>query len=220
MKTFLSIGSGPGIGVATAERFAKEGFRIVLTSRDSTKLIQRANELRDQGFEVVTKSVDAGNLESVQNLIRVVEAEFGTIDVLHFNAASMHSATIENQPAETFVPDLVVNIGAALVATQAVSRGMLSRSNGTILLTGGVFATTPHPEYLSLSIGKAGIRNLTYGIFETFKARGVHVATVTVSTLVSAGSEEARGIAEAFWELYAEPRENWRAETIFPIPAS
>jgi NAD(P)-dependent dehydrogenase (short-subunit alcohol dehydrogenase family) len=30
MKTFLSIGSGPGIGVATAERFASEGFDVVL----------------------------------------------------------------------------------------------------------------------------------------------------------------------------------------------
>jgi NAD(P)-dependent dehydrogenase (short-subunit alcohol dehydrogenase family) len=30
MKTFLGIGSGPGIGLATAERFAREGFRIVL----------------------------------------------------------------------------------------------------------------------------------------------------------------------------------------------
>lgn len=36
MKTFLSIGTGPGIGFATAERFAREGFRVVLSARDIT----------------------------------------------------------------------------------------------------------------------------------------------------------------------------------------
>ncbi|CAN7522197.1 SDR family NAD(P)-dependent oxidoreductase [Rhizobium rhizogenes] len=42
MKTFLSIGSGPGIGLATAKRFAAEGYRIILTSRnqDSWKACQ------------------------------------------------------------------------------------------------------------------------------------------------------------------------------------
>ena len=33
MSTFLSIGSGPGMGFATAERFAKEGFQVVLLTR-------------------------------------------------------------------------------------------------------------------------------------------------------------------------------------------
>jgi NAD(P)-dependent dehydrogenase (short-subunit alcohol dehydrogenase family) len=50
MKTFLSIGSGPGIGIATAERFAREGFRIVLTSRDTAKLSDRARRLKAGGY--------------------------------------------------------------------------------------------------------------------------------------------------------------------------
>ncbi|CAM3835231.1 hypothetical protein ROSI111154_24480 [Rouxiella silvae] len=44
MKTFVSIGTGPGIGFATAERFAREGFRIILTARNlerTTGLAQR-----------------------------------------------------------------------------------------------------------------------------------------------------------------------------------
>ena len=38
MKTFLSIGSGPGMGFATAERFAREGFQVVLSARDAEQL--------------------------------------------------------------------------------------------------------------------------------------------------------------------------------------
>jgi short-subunit dehydrogenase len=216
MKTFLSIGSGPGIGIATAERFAREGFRIVLTSRDTAKLSDRARRLKAGGYAVEVKAVDAGDLASVSALIRETEAQFGAIDVMHFNAASMHSATIETQVAETFVPDLTVNIGAALVATQEVSRGMLKRGAGTILLTGGAFAITPHPDYLSLSIGKAAIRNMTHGLFDSFKDRSVHIATVTVATLVVPDSPEGQGIADAFWDLHNASPDAWMAEVSYP----
>jgi NAD(P)-dependent dehydrogenase (short-subunit alcohol dehydrogenase family) len=216
MKTFLSIGSGPGIGAATAERFAKEGFRVVLTSRDPAKLVDRVAAFAAKGYAVESRMIDAGELSSVHALIEEVEAEFGSIDVLHFNSASMHSATIESQPKETFTEDLIINIGAALVAVQGASAGMLRRGHGTILLTGGIFGVTPNPDYLSLSIGKAGIRSLVHGIFDSFKDRGVHVGTVTVGTLVAPESEESKSIADAFWNLHAQPKESWSAEVPFP----
>ena len=81
MKTFLSIGSGPGIGIATAERFAREGFRIVLTSRDVEGLSERARHLEAKGYVVEVKAVDAGDLASVSALIRETEAQFGPVNV-------------------------------------------------------------------------------------------------------------------------------------------
>jgi short-subunit dehydrogenase len=220
VKTFLSIASGPGIGTATANRFAKEGFRVVLASRDPAKLDARAEHLKAKGYAVEIKAVDAGDLASIAAVIREAEAQFGAIDVLHFNAASMHSATIESQPADTFVQDLTINIGAALVATQAAARGMLKRGDSAILLTGGAFAVSPHPDYLSLSIGKAGIRTLLHALFSGFKERGVHIASVTVATIVAAESVEAAGVTQAFWDLYNEPRGAWSAEVTYPRETS
>jgi NAD(P)-dependent dehydrogenase (short-subunit alcohol dehydrogenase family) len=62
VKTFLGIASGPGIGTATANRFAKEGFRVVLASRDAAKLDARAEHLKAKGYAVEIKAVDAGDL--------------------------------------------------------------------------------------------------------------------------------------------------------------
>ena len=216
MKTFLSIGSGPGIGAATAERFAREGYRIVLSSRSTEKLAERAGQLAAKGYQVETRAVDAGDLASVTALVREVEAQFGAIDVLHFNAASMRAATIEQQDAATFVPDMTVNIGAALVAVQEASRGMLARRSGTILLTGGGFALAPSADYLSLSIGKAGIRAIAHALFAPFRDRNVHIGSVTVATLVAAESKEAQGVADAFWNLHDASPENWVAEVGYP----
>lgn len=50
MKTFLSIGSGPGMGMATASRFAGEGFRVVLSSRNKSNVAAQADQLRAAGF--------------------------------------------------------------------------------------------------------------------------------------------------------------------------
>lgn len=211
MKTFLSIGSGPGMSLATAERFAKEGFQIVLSARDAAKTQNLADELKSKGYKAEVRSVDAGDPSSVAALIADVE-KLGSIEVLHYNAAAVRKATLEEQPRDTFVSDLVVNIGGALVASQAVVPLMSARGSGTILLTGGGLALEPSPEYLSLSIGKAGIRALALSLFESLKEKGIHVATVTVAALLSPGSKDAAAVAEHFWQLHNQPEGSWTAE--------
>jgi NADP-dependent 3-hydroxy acid dehydrogenase YdfG len=116
--------------------------------------------------------VDSSDPESVTKLVAEVEKQYGSIDVLHYNAASMRRATLAEQPCDTFVGDLAVNIGGALVAAQAVAPKMEERKSGAILLTGGGLALAPSPNYLSLSIGKAGIRALALGLFEPSARKG------------------------------------------------
>ncbi|VVD95322.1 short-chain dehydrogenase/reductase [Pandoraea eparura] len=215
MKIFLSIGSGPGIGFATAERFAREGFRIVLSGRDLARAEALAQRLKHLGHDALARPVDASDAKAVAALVANVESQHGGIDVLHYNAASLRQATLESQPADTFNTDLAVNIGGALAASQAAIGGMRKRGKGAILLTGGGFAVSPNPEYLSLSLGKAGIRALAQGLFEPAKAEGIHVASVTVAAYVKPDSEEATGIAEAFWQLHSQPKDAWTAEVTY-----
>ena len=216
MSTFLSIGFGPGMGFATAERFAKDGFQVVLSARNAAKTRELADQLKAKGYKAEARTVDTGDPSSVASLVAEVEKQYGSIDVLHYNAASIRKATLAEQPRDTFNGDLAVNIGGALVAAQAVAPKMSERGSGTILLTGGGFALQPHPDYLSLSIGKAGIRALAHGLFESFKDKGIHVATVTVSTLVSPGSEDAAAVAERFWRLHTQPKTSWTVEVTYP----
>ncbi len=212
MKTFLSVGSGPGMGLQTAERFAREGFRVVLSARSLDKVEQLAEQLRDKGFTAEARSVDAGSAGSVAALVRGVLKDHGGIDVLHYNAAALHKDTVLSQAAETFNTDLAVNIGGALASIQTVLPSMSQRANGSILLTGGGFAFVPPPDFLSVGIGKAGIRALTNGLFEDLKAKGVHIATVTVCMFVDAGSNDAAAVADHFWTLHSQPKADWTWE--------
>jgi short-subunit dehydrogenase len=212
MPTLLSIGSGPGIAYATAERFAKEGFRIVFSARNAAKLQQLAQRLAAKGYKVNARSVHADDPKSVAALIADVERDTGSIDVLHYNVASLRIANITEQPPDTFIPDLAVNIGGALVATQAVLKKMLERRSGTILLTGGGYSLEPSPEHLTLSIGKAGLRALQQALFEPLKQQGVHIASVMVMDTVMPDSKDAEAIGEHFWKLHNQPSGSWTQE--------
>ena len=212
MKTFLSIGSGPGIGLATAERFAKEGFQVVLSARNAVKTQELARQLNAKSLKAEARTVNAADPSVVASLIADVEKRFGAIDVLHYNVASIRKATLEEQPRDAFNTDLAVNIGGALVAAQSVASKMSERGAGTILLTGGGLALEPNQDYLSLSIGKAGIRAMAHALFQGLRENGIHVATVTVAAAVSPGSRSAEAVAEHFWQLHSQPKGSWTPE--------
>lgn len=216
MKVFLGIGSGPGMGVATAERFAKEGFKIILASRNAANTGKLVDELNSKGYQAEAKVVDASDASQVAALVATVAKQEGKIDVLHYNAANLRQDTIASQANDTFNSDLAVNIGGALSAIKAAAPLMTAANSGSILLTGGGFALYPSPDYLSLSIGKAGIRALTLGLFEHLKQQNIHIATVTVATFVNPDSKESHDVAEQFWALHAQPADQWTAETMYP----
>ncbi|MCC7254029.1 SDR family NAD(P)-dependent oxidoreductase [Hyphomicrobium sp.] len=215
MRTFLSVGAGPGMGFATAERFAKEGFQVILSARNAAKTQELANRLKANGYKAEARTVDTSDPSGVATLVAEVEKQFGAIDVLHYNAASMRKATLAEQPAATFNTDLATNVGGAQAAAKAAAPKMIERGSGSILLTGGGFALQPSPDYLSLSIGKAGLRALAQGLFESFKANGIHVATVTVAAFVDPGSKDAEAVAELFWQLHSQPKDSWTVEAIY-----
>jgi len=204
------------MGFATAERFAKEGFRVVLAARSVAKTQELAERLMKKGYKADARQVDSSDPKGIAELVAEVQKQHGSIDVLHYNAASMRKASLSEQPRDSFNGDLAVNIGGALVAIQAVAQKMEEQRSGAILLTGGGFALAPSPDYLSISIGKAGIRALAQALFEPFREKGIHIATVTVCTLVAPESKEALSVAEQFWLQYSQPKDSWTVEANFP----
>lgn len=220
-KTFLSIGSGPGIGLATARRFGREGFRVVLAARNLVRLQGAAAMLRADGIEATTVQVDALDARAVSNAVASIGPDLA---VLHYNAGVLHydpsgrlqPRALDDETIDSLVSDTRINVSSALAAAHAAAKIMTAQRRGSILFTGGGLGVSPSFEFLTLSVGKAAVRAAALALFPSLKDRGVHVATVTVAQLVSPGSPAARDIAEAFWQLHAQPAAEWRAETLFP----
>lgn len=218
-KTILILGVGPGIGLATAARFAREGFHIIVAARDGERLRKLTQPLRDGGAEVIVETVDAGDPAAVSELVSRRAAE---LDVLHYNAGVLRYAdgqlltqSLDELSVAAIASDISINITGALAALHAALPAFHRRASGTILLTGGGLATVPHPDLLTLSVGKAGLRAVAQGLFEVSRSRGVHVAILTVAKLVSPGSEDAAMAADRFWHLHAQDPGSWEWEQVY-----
>ncbi|GAB3628355.1 oxidoreductase [Pandoraea terrae] len=220
MKTYLVLGAGPGIGLATAEQFAAHGYRIVLASRSEARLEGAIRSLRESGVDVVFESADASNPVAVQQLIQRHEND---LEVLHYNAGVLHydaSGTVLTRPldaetAASLTHDANVNLVSALAAVQAAKQVLSLRGGGTILLTGGGFGIEPSPDFINISVAKAGLRAAAKALFEPLRAHNIHLATVTVCTFVSPETNKPKEIAEAFWTLHEQTdAKSWEWEKI------
>lgn len=220
MKIFVSIGSGTGIGFATASHFAKNGFKVILMGRTKARLESMTNQLQHDGMLADYRVLDASDSVAVQSVLEQIINQEGSIDVLHYNAASLREATLASQPIETFISDLAVNLGGAMVATKVVEPFMEKAGKGTILLTGGGFAFDPKPDFLSLSIGKSGIRTLSIALFPSLKEKNIHISTINVFAHVNGDVEVANRIAATFWHTYALEKTHWSAEVSYPAVIS
>ena len=202
---FLSIGAGPGIGLSTARRFATEGFRVVLAARTVEEVL--AKDLRrgpNAGVEIA--SVDCSDSLQVAELVGRYAPE---LEVIHYNAAVIRAQTLQEQSLESIAADIEVNIASALVAVKKAAEAMLARRRGSILLTGGILGVKPVSNFLTLSVGKAGLRCAAEALFPDFAAQGVHIAVLTIGTAITPGSKGAEAVGEAFWRLHAQPRDQW-----------
>lgn len=215
---FLSIGTGPGIGLQTAIRFAREGFHPVLAARRPDRLAPLAEELRrSTGREADVLAVDAADPAQIMALAERYGMERcgQAVGVVHYNAAIVHGQSLAEADYRDLDQDIRTGISGALYTLKAFAPAMLARREGTLLLTGGVLALHPFAEYLTLGIAKAGIRNMTEALFEGFAGRNVHIATVTVSSAIAPRSPEAAAVADLFWSLHSQPKARWTWEEVY-----
>lgn len=209
----MSIGTGPGIGLSTAIRFAKEGFHPVLTSRNSDKLRLLADELRQvTGQEADVVQMDAGDPEQI---VTLAERYGNEVAVLHYNAAIVRGQSLAEADYSDLAEDIKVGITGGLYALKAFAPAMLTRQAGTLLLTGGILSLHPLPEYLALGIAKAGIRNMTESLFAHFAERNVHIANITVASTIAPRSPEAEAVADLFWKIHCQPKSRWTWDEVY-----
>ncbi len=210
MAGVVVIGAGPGIGRSVAVRFAREGMPVALLARGS---LEDLAATVSYGVPVVTATADAGDEDSLRGALSVVADRLGPPDVVVYNAAVIRPDAPGELSVREHLDRWAVNVLGAHTAAAHVLPGMADRGRGTFVVTGGM--PEPVPAYLSLSLGKAGIRTLIGALDQVYRPAGVHVASVTVDGDVVPGTDfDPDLIAEHYWRLHVAPREEWVTEVV------
>jgi len=204
----LTIGAGPGLGVAVARRFARAGYHAALTARTTDEARGLAESLTADGFSAEGAAIDLHDPDDIGRVVTDVGTRHGRIDLLHFNP----SAWREKDPLHLTVSELLedVTLGAAalLPAVQAAHRFM-SRG-GRILVTGSAAADKPWYGAASLGVQKAGVRNLVTSLDATLASDGIRAVAVQINGLLTeTGPFSPPPIADAMWEAVERPDAEW-----------
>ncbi|GAQ83931.1 hypothetical protein KFL_001690090 [Klebsormidium nitens] len=218
------VGAGPGISQAVARKFGRENFKVALLGRREASLAELCDKLKELGITAKGYVADAGDFAALKQAMEQLTEELGSPTVLVYNAAGGMTtmALPKDLDPETLVQDFRVSSAGALAAVQQVLPAFRKAGGGTILLTGGILAIEPlWPIMCSLSAGKAAVRNLGFALYKDLLEENIHVATVTVCGRVEPGSGELDPdhIADIYWELHTEKKEQWRREVYVPKDA-
>src|SRR5579872_318938 len=149
MSKILIIGAGPGLAFTVAQRFGREGWRVVLASRNEARLKDEVEALQAEGADAAYHRCDVTDFNALDRLVRD-ESENGGIDLLNYNAAVIRPSTpLLDTSIDDIRSDLLIDIGGALIAARAAIPAMKASGSGTIIFSGGGLADHPWHNMLT-----------------------------------------------------------------------
>jgi NAD(P)-dependent dehydrogenase (short-subunit alcohol dehydrogenase family) len=214
----LIVGAGAGLSASLARLFSREGLRVTLAARDTSKLDSLCRETGARAF-----ACDAGRSDQVARLFEQLENESGAPDVVVYNpSARVRGPFIDLPPADVERSITVTAFGAFLVAQQAVRR-MLPKKHGAILFTGASASIKGYAQSAPFAMGKFAVRGLAQSLARELAPQGIHIAHFVIDGGIrNPGREEPAdkpdslldpdAIAASYWHLLGQPRSAWTWE--------
>lgn len=131
-KVALITGGANGIGLATTQRFAREGARIIMWD-----LTEQGNivveELNKEGHDAIFQKVSVTEEAAVQKAVDDAHKHFGRIDILINNAGITKDRTLLKMTRQEWDDVLAVNLTGVFNCTQAVAPIMKDQNYGRII---------------------------------------------------------------------------------------
>jgi NAD(P)-dependent dehydrogenase (short-subunit alcohol dehydrogenase family) len=231
----LPVGVRWGVGGAIAQKFAAEGFFVVLTTRSEANAAGLAAAIRDQGNDCRIVELDLVSQDSIANAFAAIRKDAGDPDVLVYNAGYLEGRDL---PADKelleFVPteilDTALHIacrGPFLVAKEVLP-AMRQRGAGSFFFSNNSNSLRGRKRLTgqSLYYPRVMMRTLAQVLTEEYSEHGVHVANVVIDGTIDSPGTRALPrnqnrrdliinpikIAEAFWYLHTQDKSCWTHE--------
>ena len=171
-------GGASGIGLATAQRLAAMGLRLVIVDVREASLEPAAEQLRQLGApEVMASYTDASDREALVELETLVAERFGGTDILMNNAGVQLGSSLLDDP-ENWLRILGVNLGGIVYGTQVFVPRMIERGRpGLVINTGSKQGITTPPGDPAYNVSKSGVKTFTEALAHELRNTEGHQLT-------------------------------------------
>lgn len=159
-KVSIITGAARGIGRATAEKFAREGARVVVADLDLASVRAVAQSLVDVGGDAIGLALDVTDRASIDQAVAQVMERYGRVDVLVNNAGIVQDAQLFKMSEEQFDRVIDVNLKGTFNCTRAVVDIMIAQGAGVVLNASsivGVYGNFGQTNYAASKFGVIGM---------------------------------------------------------------
>ncbi len=186
-KNVLVTGATSGIGEAIAARFALEGANVAINYRKDpekaettqAKIEDMCSQIRGCGGKNLPVEADVSQEKDIIEMCAKVVENFGSLDILINNAGIQMSAASHQVETAEFDKVIRVNLrGAYLCAREAIEHFLKLGKGGIIINVSSVHEIIPRPEYISYSISKGGMGNMTKTLALEYAKNGIRVNAI------------------------------------------
>ncbi len=242
----LSVGVRWGVGGAIAQKFAQEGFFVILTTRSTANATPLQAAIQEQGGDSMIVELDLVSSDSISDAFAQVREQAGDPEVLVYNAGYLEGRDLppekellEHIPLEMFDTAQHISSRGPFLVAKEVLPAMRERGQGSFFISNNSSSLRGRKRYTgqSLYYPRVMMRTLAQVLTEEYSEFGVHVANIVIDGTIDSPGTRALPraqqnpdvvinpvkIAEAFYYLHTQDRSCWTHElqlTPFPTKPS
>src|SRR6267154_1046679 len=190
-KIALVTGGSSGIGLATAQRFAKEGAYVYITGRRQPELDEAVKTI---GTSVKAMRADASILADLDNLFAQIKQEQGRLDILFANAGGGSFAPIGSITEEQYDQTFNTNVKGLLFTVQKALP--LIPDGGSIILNASIVSVKGTAALSVYSATKAAVRSFARSWTTDLKDRKIRVNAISPGPIETPGIDSLGKNAE------------------------
>ncbi|KIA64589.1 SDR family NAD(P)-dependent oxidoreductase [Nocardia vulneris] len=177
-KVALITGATGGIGQATAELFAREGARLVVTDIDQDATQALAARLAAAGTDVLAAGLDVSAPDNWSEVIELTRQRFGRLDVLVNVAGIVDWPGIEDTTQDAWERVIAVNQTGTWLGMKTAMPLLRASGNASIINTSSVLGLVGSGAAAAYQASKGAVRLLTKTAAVEYATRGVRVNSV------------------------------------------
>lgn len=167
-------GAGRGIGHAIALKFASEGARVAVVSRNENNALRTADEINARHAGLAKAyAVDVASHSAVAQLAEQILTDFSRVDILVNNAGVTRDGLSMRMSEDDWDVVVDTNLKGTFNCIQAFERSMIKQRSGRIINIGSVAGLMGNAGQANYAASKAGVLGLSKTIARELASRGI-----------------------------------------------